>query len=81
MISSGPFPFKYKGQPAQLYIMRNNGVCWGRMVLKTGEEFDVSTARDHYDSLDSDAAVAFINKVRRTGHDGPAMAWPIGWQE
>lgn len=53
-----------KGQPAQVHVVRNNGACWGRIVLKDGAEHDVDTARDWYDQEDEEAAAAFVRKAR-----------------
>jgi hypothetical protein len=59
--------FTYKGKSAEMYVLRNNGYCWGRVITSRGLQLDVSTRRDHYDREDGDAANAFIRKAKRGG--------------
>lgn len=77
MIFSEAFPFTYKGRPAQLRVIRNNGFCWGRIVCKRGGELDVWTRSDQYERTD-EAAAAFIRAAKR-GSVEPAVGSPIGW--
>jgi hypothetical protein len=81
MIFSDAFPITFKGQPAQLRVVRNDGFCWGRLVLKSGEELDIETGRDQYERADEDAAVAFENAAKR-GNVEPAVGeYRIGWAD
>ena len=60
LISELVVPFTYEGKPAQMYVLRNDGYCWGRIVTESGQELDVTTEADHYDQEDEIAADAFI---------------------
>ncbi|MCC6248470.1 MAG: hypothetical protein IT499_12040 [Rubrivivax sp.] len=64
MFSSDGRQITYKGRPALLFVLRNNGECWGRLVVG-GEELDVCTTRDHYDDDDATALAAFERAARR----------------
>jgi hypothetical protein len=33
MIRSKPFPFTFRGAPAELRVVRNDGYCWGEIVV------------------------------------------------
>lgn len=74
------FPATFKGEPAQVRVVRSDGYCWGRLVTKT-EEFDISTSRDYYDAPDEDAAEAFIRAVKRGKVESIVSTSPIGWAE
>lgn len=65
--------FKFKGKPATMTVMRNNGHCWGRIVTQDGAEFDVTTRKDWYEECDDDALEAFIRAARRNVE--PAIGW------
>jgi hypothetical protein len=74
-ISEG-FPVTFRGAPAQLHILRNDGYCWGRLVTASGEQFDVSPAEedlDLYDYADGDAATV----LETTGVIQPITGAPI----
>lgn len=82
MMISHAVPFTYKGQDAQMRVLRNNGYCWGRMVLADGTEVDVSTNTDHYDDTDTEAAEAFIRAARFARcRSAPATTWRAGFAE
>lgn len=59
--------------------MRNNGECWGRLVIDGKGEFDVVTGRDHYDRSDEMALGAFERAAKR-GRIEPAVGW-LGFHE
>jgi hypothetical protein len=80
MIFSPPYPFEFRKQPAQMYVVRNDGFCWGRIVLKDGTNYDVATQRDHYERIDEEAAEAFMNKARR-GVEEPISSWRLDFTE
>jgi hypothetical protein len=71
---SDPFSFRLHNKPAVVYVVRNNGECWGRIVTEGGTEYDVSTRKDWYDQEDLSAAMAFANRARGEHLDPPA-----GW--
>jgi hypothetical protein len=63
MLISQGVPFVYRGQQAEMQVVRNDGYCWGRFMV--GEEsFDVSTAADHYEQPDDEASAAFVRASR-----------------
>jgi hypothetical protein len=59
---------------AALYVMRNNGDCWGRIVTADGEERDVYGRSDQYNAPDHEAAEYFERQFRR-GKSEPAVGW------
>jgi hypothetical protein len=71
----------YKRQPAQIYVIRNDGFCWGRLVLKDGTNFDISTSRDYYEHDDVSAAEAFERAMRRGKVEEPMASWTIDYDE
>lgn len=75
MLISEAFALKFNGRPANMRVIRNDGYCWGRLICLDGTEFDVSTARDHYDDDDDKAARAFIRAAQRGNVDDPS-----GWE-
>jgi hypothetical protein len=74
MLMTDAFNITYKGEPAKLYVMRNDGYCWGRVVTKDGEELDAITRKDYYDQEDEVAAVAFERAAKR-GNVESAAGW------
>lgn len=74
MFASNPCKVTVKGQPVELYVMRNNGDCWGRIVPADGPELDVSSRVDVYDWADEDAASMLLRRAQR-GHTEPAAGW------
>jgi hypothetical protein len=65
MLISAPFPFEHAGQPAQLRVLRNDGFCWGRIVLADGTNLDVGIEEaDWYDLTDTDAAQVILELVK-----------------
>ena len=68
MLISEPFPFVLKGESANMYVLRNDGYCWGRIKFDSSpDQLDVpSLLKDYYDSPDDEAAAAFI----RLAHNG-----------
>lgn len=63
MILSDPVPFAWRGKPALMCVVRNNGHCWGEMRCGA-DRFSVTTARDQYERTDAEAAEAFIRRTR-----------------
>lgn len=74
MIESDERPIKFRGQPATLTVMRNNGVCWGRVRVGT-KQFDVVTRADHYDDDNADALDAFERASRHPRCIEKAQGW------
>lgn len=60
MLISRDFPFKFRGIPAVLNVVRNDGHCWSRVRVAGKHVADVFTNRDLYDYPDDKAAQAFI---------------------
>lgn len=81
MIISEAFPFTLKKQPAQMYVVRNDGFCWGRLVLEDGTEYDVESKRDRYDYDDDEAAASFIYLAKRGMIEEPMSSWRIGGED
>lgn len=79
MISSDARPITYRGKPALLYVIRNDGFCWGRVVLPDGTNLDVNTAADHYHRDDESALDAFERATKHTHKVEPAVGWPMEW--
>lgn len=70
----------YIGQPpksAQLYVMRNDGFCWGRIVLADGTNLDVDSVADYYWSADEHALDMFEELSTIPRHVSPAEGWPL----
>jgi len=76
MFASTPYRVTVKGQPVELYVMRNDGECWGRILPTVGPELDVSSRVDVYDWSDEDAASMLLRRAQR-GHTEPAAGWPM----
>lgn len=74
-------PIAFRGERAQLTILRNDGYCWGRIVTSTGKNFDVQTEEDWYDLDDADAMDAAEEAAKDPANVSPAQGWPLGWQE
>lgn len=74
MIESTAVDFEYKGEPAKMAVLRNNGYCWGR-IYQGKECLDVTIRKDWYDYSDEDAAQAFIRAARRESNVEPAAGW------
>ena len=55
VIISEPLTFNFRGHPARLYLFRNNGDAWGRIVDVCGVNWDVNIDGDVYDMPDTDA--------------------------
>lgn len=79
MLISAGRQIAYRGQRALLFVLRNNGDCWGRLVVDGGGEFDVVTARDYYERSDEVALCAFERAAKR-GRVEPAVGW-LGFHE
>ena len=72
MLISAPHAVRYKRRPAVLYVLRNNGYCWARLVTGKTAEYDVFTRRDLYDEPDDYAAEVFMAAARRGNIEQPA---------
>lgn len=76
MIRSHGMPFKWQGHGAMLYILRNDGYAWGRIVDVCGAEFDVNTDSDTYDMFDDDALEFYAElAIEHPDIVGPAIGW------
>lgn len=75
MLISHSRDITFRGKPARLYVLRNNGYCWGRVVDDRGNEWDISTQADHYDDTDEDALDAF----QSASHRGRCIEVAIGY--
>lgn len=55
---SAPFPIVFRGQAADLRVVRNNGFCWGEVRTPAGDTItvDCDTPEDLYDEDDCTAA-------------------------
>lgn len=76
MIQSGKRYIRYANMPASLSVMRNDGHCWGRLIVDN-KHYDVSSDEDYYDATDEDALDAF-EAVLDHGHPRAvrrAIAW------
>ena len=67
MILSDPVPFAFRGKPALMCVVRNNGHCWGEMRCGP-ERFSVTTRADQYERTDQEAAEAFIRRTRNAAY-------------
>jgi hypothetical protein len=67
-------------QPAQLFVLRNNGDVWCRLVLADGNEFDVNPGDDDlYETPDADILDMVEEDLRTdTCNVEPATGF-IGW--
>lgn len=77
MLISHARRIQWRGKPADLRVVRNDGYCWGLLV--DGEAaWDVSTRRDLYDYCDTDALDAFERASRNPRCVEPAIKawWP-----
>jgi hypothetical protein len=79
MLSSAGREMTYRGQRALLFVLRNNGDCWGRLVVDGDGELDVVTARDYCERSDEVALCAFERAAKR-GRVEPAVGW-LGFHE
>ncbi len=75
------FNTTYKRQPAQIYVIRNDGFCWGRLVLEDGTNYDITTRRDYYEADDISAAEAFERAMRSGKVEEPMASWRIDYDE
>lgn len=78
MLISQAFPFKLKGAPAEMRVLRNNGYCWGRVIFtdRRRAQLDVGSRLDLYEQDDVYAAEVFIRKALRGGAE-PIAGSPI----
>ena len=84
MICSEPFHYTLRGRPINLFILRTDGYCWGRIVLASGENFDVEDIdSDMYDWDDAGAAELIVNHVRAHGDNAlePTNSWVQNYEE
>lgn len=73
MLISHPRHLVLKRRAARLYVLRNNGYCWGRLIFDGGEEHDIVTRADLYDRQDEEALDALERKARRSGFEEPLI--------
>ncbi len=62
---SDTFDFTLRGQPAKMVVMRNSGMCWGRIFSDGRTPEDIAVNKDWYDYPDAEAAQALIRAARR----------------
>lgn len=78
---SAPESFTFRKRPARMYVVRNDGFCYGRLCVTQPSgvihEHDVATKRDYYERDDADAAQAFINAARRGNFEEPMASWRL----
>jgi hypothetical protein len=77
MIASPGYTFEWHGKAATLYVLRNDGYCWGRLVDHTGKEFDVLGEADLYDCEDSEA---FARLADWANDDPTSVSDAHGWR-
>jgi hypothetical protein len=76
MLTTDTTAFTFRGEPALMQVMRNNGSCWGRIsFIDRAEKFDVNTRHDWYDYPDDEAIEAFIRAARNPRCVSPAQGW------
>lgn len=70
---SNPTWFTYNEQPAVMRVMRADGWCWGRMVVRDRYEFDIIASEERDDTGD-DTAIAqmFIDSTANPDNVQPA---------
>ena len=68
-------PIIFRKKRGTLTAMRNDGACWGRIVLDGGTKYDVWTKTDHYDKDDDDALDRFERAMKRPDCVTPAESW------
>lgn len=86
MIRSKRYEAEYDGERCDLYVMRSDGSCWGRLVLEDGWNYDVDPGWydepeipiDPYCWDDDDAAELFRrNAALHLGTISEAQGWII----
>jgi len=60
MIRSHALEFNWRGHPAKLYLMRNDGYAWGRIIDVLGAEFDVNPPNGDVYDWDDTTALEFL---------------------
>ncbi|MBT2325506.1 hypothetical protein J7E62_24540 [Variovorax paradoxus] len=77
MIMSDAVAVTFRGEPATLRVMRNDGYCWGRIVAYDKQQFDVSVPDDEdvYDDCDEHALERFEECMHDEILVSPAVAW------
>lgn len=66
-------PITFRGAPAALHVIRNDGYCWGKVTTAGGEQFDVGSDDDLYDEPDEVAEAILEDNAARDEHVGPAV--------
>lgn len=81
MLISSPRRTIYKDTEARLFVLRNNGYCWGRLVLPDQTQFDVEPpdGKDPYDWPDWDAADLLEEQVAAGRVTGPLHSMELWW--
>jgi hypothetical protein len=81
MIQSAGRKIQYQGGEAYLFVQRNNGYCWGRIVLPDDTNLDVDGSEDYYDCDDEGALNAFEGAASDPDCVDEAAGWEITWAE
>lgn len=71
----------YRGQPAQISVLRNNGYCWGQLVTKSLGQFTIDLDRDLYDCGDAEVAEELDAIVQQAQGDLEPAPWEISWYD
>jgi hypothetical protein len=80
MIQSAGRKIQYQGGEAYLFVQRNNGYCWGRIVLPDDTNLDVDGSEDYYDCDDEGALNAFEAEAQEGGLSH-GVGWEMTWAE
>lgn len=75
MIQSHTRTITVDGEPAELSVIRNNGECWGRLVLPLGTLIDVEASADLYGMADEEALDALEVAAQDDQNCSPAQGW------
>jgi len=81
MLISAAIKIKHEGQDAQVSVLRNNGYCWGRLVLADGREFDIEPDDDFYGEDDDYVLGELQQLAANAGNLCLCAGAPIGWDE
>ncbi len=65
----------FRGCLASLFVLRNDGYCWGRIKTRTGQSFDIDAPDgiDPYDDPDEDALDTFAACLDNPAAISPAI--------
>ena len=84
MFVSEPHHYTLRGRPINVMFLWNDASCWCRIVLDTGENFDVVGLEfDPYDYDEGSAAARVVKHVATNGGNvlEPADSWVRSYTE